>query len=125
VVVLFVFQPVLGYIHHMHFVKHQRRGIISYIHILFGQALMTVGIFAGWLGLRWADASKAQVTIYWVLAAIFISMYIAARVWRSLKSRPDATKDEGGSRNLSETAQPETNDVAPSQEGDVEKARYK
>lgn len=78
-VALLGLQPIFGWFHHRHFVKHKRRGIISHIHIWYGRCLIIVGIVNGGLGLRLSgSAPGSDLTItYAVLAAFFFVVYIA------------------------------------------------
>ncbi|KAI1074020.1 putative iron reductase domain protein [Whalleya microplaca] len=74
---LMAVQPVLGYVHHLHFVKHQARGAVSHAHIWYGRALLTMGIINGGLGLALADASQTFVIVYSVLAGVAFVIYTA------------------------------------------------
>lgn len=79
-------QPVLGIIHHRHYVKHNTRGLFSYFHIYYGYTLILVSFLEGGLGLRLAGSSGGHVAAYAVIVAIicvlcfFIRRYIVA--WR-------------------------------------------
>lgn len=70
-------QPVLGSLHHRHFVRHGRRGAISYAHIWYGRSLIVLGIINGGLGLRLSGSRQQFVTAYIVLASIFTALYLA------------------------------------------------
>ncbi|KAI1137877.1 CBD9-like protein [Hypoxylon sp. FL0543] len=85
VVCLMVVQPVLGWVHHQYFVKHQRRGLVSHAHIWYGRALLVMGVVNGGLGLQLADASRTFFVVYEVLAAIIFAIYIASAVFGELR----------------------------------------
>ncbi|KAF5025282.1 hypothetical protein F66182_2615 [Fusarium sp. NRRL 66182] len=76
VVVLITMQPVLGWLHHRHFVNHGKRGIVSHVHIWFGRALLIIGIVNGGLGLQLASSSMGYIIAYSVIAGIAALLYI-------------------------------------------------
>ncbi|KAI0152030.1 putative iron reductase domain protein [Hypoxylon sp. NC0597] len=81
VVCLMVVQPVLGWLHHKYFMKHQKRGVVSHAHVWYGRALLIMGVVNGGLGLKLADASRTFFIVYVVLAAIIFAIYIAAAIF--------------------------------------------
>lgn len=76
-----VVQPVLGWLHHKYFMKHQKRGVVSHAHVWYGRALLIMGVVNGGLGLKLADASRTFFIVYVVLAAIIFAIYIAAAIF--------------------------------------------
>ncbi|KAI1339115.1 iron reductase domain protein [Xylariaceae sp. FL0016] len=102
-VALFALQPIGGYLHHLHYVKHQTRGAVSHIHIWYGRALMLMGIINGGLGLRLAAASRTFMIAYGVVAAILLVVYGIGAVYGSVKrsrSSADRRRDVGPDRHL-------------------------
>ncbi|KAI0020518.1 iron reductase domain protein [Xylariomycetidae sp. FL0641] len=87
IVALFGLQPVGGYLHHLHYVKHRQRGAISYGHIWYGRALMIMGIVNGGLGLKLADPGRSYVVAYSVVAAIVFALYAAGALMGIAKRR--------------------------------------
>ncbi|KAI8950991.1 iron reductase domain protein [Xylaria longipes] len=85
VVALFGVQPIGGYIHHRHFVKHQKRGLVSHGHIWYGRILMVLGIVNGGLGLQLAGAAQSLIIAYSVIAAVFFSAYIGGAILGEIK----------------------------------------
>ncbi|KAH7256893.1 hypothetical protein BKA59DRAFT_468798 [Fusarium tricinctum] len=75
---LITLQPILGYMHHRHFLSHGGRGIISHVHIWFGRALIIIGIINGGLGLKLASSSTAFIVAYCVIAGIAAVLYLGA-----------------------------------------------
>ncbi|EFY94379.1 eukaryotic cytochrome b561 domain protein [Metarhizium robertsii] len=59
IVVALLIQPFLGYIHHRRFMKTQRKGIWTRIHVYYGRVLLILGIINGGLGLQLASDSPA------------------------------------------------------------------
>lgn len=88
VVALMGLQPILGGLHHMHYRKHQQRGIVSHVHIWYGRALMLIGIVNGGLGLKLAGSPKAFTVAYSVLAGIFGAAYVGAAIFGAFKRTP-------------------------------------
>ncbi|GAB0132891.1 hypothetical protein EsDP_00001312 [Epichloe bromicola] len=71
-------QPVLGWLHHLHYVKTQSRGGFSYAHIWYGRGLMILGIVNGGLGLQAANPSTRFIVAYSVIAGITSIIYTAS-----------------------------------------------
>ncbi|KAG6041620.1 hypothetical protein E4U41_003233 [Claviceps citrina] len=91
-------QPILGWIHHLNYVKHQRRGVASYIHIWFGRALMILGIVNGGLGLQATNQSAGFIIAYSVLAGIVSITYTAcSAVGVSKRRKQTVAKDTASS----------------------------
>ncbi|KAI0815900.1 iron reductase domain protein [Xylaria sp. FL0064] len=85
VVALFGVQPLGGYIHHLYFVKHQKRGLVSHGHIWYGRILIVLGIVNGGLGLQLAGAKQSLVIAYSVVAAVIFSAYIGSAILGEVK----------------------------------------
>lgn len=84
---LLFFQPIMGYIHHLRFKKHQGRTVWSYGHLWLGRIAITLGMINGGLGLLLAyDAplgfapSRGQVIAYGIVAAIMWVLYVTAAI---------------------------------------------
>ncbi|KAG5983314.1 hypothetical protein E4U55_000298 [Claviceps digitariae] len=92
--ILMTFQPVLGWLHHQHFVKHQRRGAISHAHIWYGRALIVLGMVNGGLGLQLAHNDRAFVIAYCVIASVFGVLYAGCAVLGGMKRR--GSESSGG-----------------------------
>ncbi|KAI0398575.1 iron reductase domain protein [Xylariaceae sp. FL0594] len=87
VVTLFGFQPIGGYIHHLHYLKHQSRGAVSYGHIWYGRILILLGIINGGLGLQLARAPNNLIVAYAVVAAIIFVAYVASSILGETKRK--------------------------------------
>ncbi|KAI1650343.1 CBD9-like protein [Daldinia loculata] len=87
VVGLFGFQPILGWFHHKHFMRHQSRGLVSHAHIWYGRALIIAGIVNGGLGLELAGASRAFLVVYTVFAVLIFIIYIGAALFGEWRRR--------------------------------------
>ncbi|RYP87395.1 hypothetical protein DL769_000491 [Monosporascus sp. CRB-8-3] len=83
IVCLMVLQPIGGYMHHRHYLRHKRRGAISHAHIWYGRALMVMGVVNGGLGIRWASGGEARgsslMVAYTVVAAGMAVTYLGAK----------------------------------------------
>jgi len=80
VIALFAVQPVLGFLHHQHFLKTQGRGLVSYVHIWWGRILMALGVINGGIGLRLAQESDGPVIAYSVVAGVVFFCYTGFKV---------------------------------------------
>lgn len=83
-------QPILGFVHHKQYVKHQKRSVVSHVHIWYGRILMILGIINGGLGLQLASGRKSFIIAYSVVAAIVSLLYVAGTLIR----RPKTTQGE-------------------------------
>ncbi|CAI6092710.1 unnamed protein product [Clonostachys chloroleuca] len=86
-VVLLSFQPVLGYLHHLDYKKHNRTGLLGRIHSWHGRGLMIVGIVNGGFGLQMTGQVGSAWFIAYVTIAVIVSAgYVGAIVY-SMSSR--------------------------------------
>ncbi|KAF4337980.1 hypothetical protein FBEOM_8142 [Fusarium beomiforme] len=84
---LMAIQPILGWLHHRNFVKHQRRTGVSHAHIWYGRCLMILGIVNGGLGLQLVAASVKLITAYSVVGLLTSLMYTTGAVRKMLRGR--------------------------------------
>ncbi|TLS27786.1 hypothetical protein PpBr36_00761 [Pyricularia pennisetigena] len=84
---LLLIQPALGYAHHRHYVKHQRRGAISYLHIIYGQMLMLLGLINGGLGLELVGVSNPIIVAYAIVSAFVFVVYAIVKIFLIYKAR--------------------------------------
>ncbi|KAI1432625.1 iron reductase domain protein [Xylaria sp. CBS 124048] len=96
VVALFGIQPIGGYLHHRHYLKYHKRGLVSYGHIWYGRILMVLGIINGGLGLKLSNASKSLVTAYAAIAAIIFIAYIGGAFFAEVKRRKRTELGDNG-----------------------------
>ncbi|KAK7943439.1 uncharacterized protein PG986_012552, partial [Apiospora aurea] len=91
IVCLMVLQPIGGYLHHMHYVKHQRRGAVSHVHIWYGRALMILGVINGGLGIELVrnngGGGTGLIVAYSVVAGVIGLLYIAVKGFTSFRKR--------------------------------------
>lgn len=80
-------QPALGWLHHQHYVKHQRRGAVSHAHIWYGRALIILGMVNGGLGLQLAGLDRHFVIAYCTIAGVFAALYVASVALGAVKRR--------------------------------------
>ena len=102
VVALIGLQPILGWLHHMYFRKHQQRGVISHFHVWFGRALMIIGIVNGGLGIKLAGSPRGFLIAYAVLAGIFGVAYVGAAIFGTFK-KSRSLKQVNSPNSMSET----------------------
>ncbi|RDA88148.1 hypothetical protein CP532_6761 [Ophiocordyceps camponoti-leonardi (nom. inval.)] len=82
---LMCLQPILGYLHHMYFLKHRTRGPVSYAHIWYGRCLMILGLVNGGLGIWLTGSNRTFVIVYSVLAIFFFLLYVGVSVLFSIR----------------------------------------
>lgn len=70
-------QPALGALHHVLFVKTQKRTVVSHVHIWYGRFWMVLGVLNGGFGLQLAREKDSLIIAYSVVAAItFLSYFL-------------------------------------------------
>lgn len=87
VCILMTLQPVLGWLHHKHFVQHGQRGPVGHIHIWHGRLIMLLGIVNGGIGLQFAAAPPRIIVAYSIVAAFVSIMYFAGMSFGIVKRR--------------------------------------
>ncbi|CAH0044379.1 unnamed protein product [Clonostachys solani] len=93
VVILLSFQPVLGYLHHRYFAKHQSIGLVGHIHIWYGRALMVLGVVNGGLGLQLAGQTGGSWVIsYSVIASTCFVAYLVSIIMSLNKQKRRRTE---------------------------------
>lgn len=101
---LLVIQPILGWLHHRHYIRHGESGLMSYAHTWYGRSLMVVGIVNGGLGLQLSGASRSLNVAYAVVAAAFGVLYMAGVVvkhrGRNRKAKHALTESGSSSNNV-------------------------
>ena len=91
VLLLVLFQPLLGFVHHLAFKKHSKRVVWSYAHIWLGRIAITLGIINGGLGLelskktRFSAPSQGAVIGYSVVAGLMWLAYVASVIYGERK----------------------------------------
>ena len=104
---LMFFQPILGYIHHLFFVRSQKRTWWAVAHVWYGRALIILGAINGGLGLQLADDTTGGEIAYGVVAGVVFLVWFAVIVIRFLRGRgkPEEEKMVGSSGSLEEMGQ--------------------
>ncbi|KAL6891244.1 iron reductase domain protein [Trichoderma longibrachiatum] len=77
-VALISLQPIFGLIHHVNYLKTQRRGIFGHLHCWYGRALMIIGIVNGGLGLQLGNVATRYIIAYSVVAGVTTLFYLAS-----------------------------------------------
>jgi RP/EB family microtubule-associated protein len=99
------FQPVLGFMHHLMFKKHNGRTLWSHAHIWLGRTAIPLGIINGGLGMKLAEStnmsSKAGKIAYGVVAGVMGLAWLAAIIIgekrRSATASPKYAHSQGSS----------------------------
>jgi hypothetical protein len=91
-------QPIFGIIHHVNYLKTQRRGIFGYLHQWYGRALMIIGIVNGGLGLQLGDAPTRYIIAYSVVAGVTAIIYGVSIIFGAvIRGRRDEPKHASSS----------------------------
>ncbi|KAG9253261.1 uncharacterized protein F5Z01DRAFT_160486 [Emericellopsis atlantica] len=87
VIALLGIQPLLGWLHHHHYLNHQKRGFVSHIHIWYGHILLVLGVINGGIGIQWMDSSTGFKIAYGVVAVVMFVAYIAFTIFSGIRKR--------------------------------------
>ena len=77
VIGLLLLQPVLGYVHHLIYVKEHKRTLWIYSHIWYGRALILLAVINGGLGLQLSGNTVKGEIAYGVIAGVMFLLYLA------------------------------------------------
>ena len=77
VIGLLLLQPVLGYVHHLIYVKEHKRTLWIYSHIWYGRALILLAVINGGLGLQLSGNTVKGEIAYGVIAGVMFLIYLA------------------------------------------------
>lgn len=90
--VILVFQPLAGWLHHKQFLRSGQRSAVSHGHIWIGRTAIILGMINGGLGLQLGRVSTRYVIAYSVVAGVFGLAYIVSIVFGELtRSRRQST----------------------------------
>lgn len=90
-------QPVLGWFHHKHFLKHKARGPISHAHIWYGRVLVIVGAINVGLGLQLAGANPMVFTFYIIAVASLAVLDASVKLFKFMMARNQAQMQQKNS----------------------------
>ena len=91
----------LGYLHHIVFVREQRRSIWSTLHVWWGRVFLTLAIIQGGLGLKFAADTTGGEIAYGVVAGLVWVSWFTLAVWHDLKTRQTSVRKGSGEKMMS------------------------
>lgn len=71
-----VFQPILGYVHHLQYKRYQAPNPYTHAHVWFGRVIVTAGTIDGLLDLLLAGQSSGLIVAYSVIAGAIWVLWI-------------------------------------------------
>lgn len=104
VLLLIIFQPLLGALHHRNFKRYLRRTVPSHLHLWNGRIVIILGIVNGGLGLQIAGASDTMKLAYTIVAAVLGGAWIILSLFgevRRVKGKDAFGRERGNqTRNM-------------------------
>ncbi|PGH05642.1 hypothetical protein GX51_02801 [Blastomyces parvus] len=87
---LVLFQPLLGYLHHVNYVRTHGPSAMGQVHRWLGRCMLALGIVNGGLGFRFSGIGKetvplSGVIVYAVIAGVIGVAYVGISTWGTLK----------------------------------------
>lgn len=79
-----MFQPFLGYVHHLQYKRYHRATQYTLVHVWFGRLLVTAGLIDGLLGLTLAGQSTGTIVAYVIIAGAVWLLWVFV-VFRTIK----------------------------------------
>ncbi|KAF2688484.1 hypothetical protein K458DRAFT_277705, partial [Lentithecium fluviatile CBS 122367] len=70
ITILFLLQPIIGWLHHRHFAAKGTKIYKRYIHVWLGRALLVLSVINGGTGLRLADNTTVGEIVYGLVAGL-------------------------------------------------------
>lgn len=77
IIALLLLQPVLGYVHHLIYVREHKRTGWIYAHMWYGRALLVLAVINGGLGLQLSGNTTKGKIAYGVIAGFMFLLYLA------------------------------------------------
>ncbi|KAG5301716.1 integral membrane protein [Histoplasma ohiense] len=89
---LLLFQPLLGYWHHLNYVRTRGPSAMGLVHRWVGRSMLVLGIINGGLGFKFSGIGeetvpKAGVIVYAILAGVISVAYIIILMWGTSKKK--------------------------------------
>lgn len=88
-------QPITGLIHHLLYKKSGRANAVTYPHIWWGRAVITLGIINGGLGLQLSGNTTRGEVAYGVVAGFMWVLWVVVIVFAFFKSRGKLEDERG------------------------------
>jgi hypothetical protein len=87
--VVFLFQPLSGYMHHVFFKKYMSRTMWSFMHLWAGRVCITLGIVNGWFGFQLTGKGFEtwNLVVYMSGAGFMWVVYVASAVVGEMKRK--------------------------------------
>lgn len=95
IVILLVFQPILGYVHHLKYKRYHAPSPYTHAHVWFGRVIVSAGLIDGLLGILLAGKGTGTIAAYCVVAGgvwiiwILVVVFAAKREKKSGRYRND------------------------------------
>ena len=80
VTLLLLAQPLLGYVHHIRFLRSRSSSVYTTAHIWYGRVLLALGLVNGFTGLRLAGQSWGVQLIYGLVAIAVSVIWVGSIV---------------------------------------------
>ena len=77
VIALLLLQPVLGYVHHLIYLRERKRTVWILGHVWYGRALILLAVINGGLGLQLSGNTVKGEIAYGVIAGVMFGLYLA------------------------------------------------
>ncbi|KAF2250689.1 hypothetical protein BU26DRAFT_385212, partial [Trematosphaeria pertusa] len=76
VTILFLLQPVIGWLHHRHFAAKGTKNYKRHVHVWLGRILLVLGVINGGTGLKLSDNTTAGGIVYGIIAGLMALVYL-------------------------------------------------
>ncbi|KAF2849280.1 iron reductase domain protein [Plenodomus tracheiphilus IPT5] len=110
-IAMMLFQPLLGWLHHLRFLRTGGRSIFSHGHIWIGRIAIILGMINGGLGMKLSGVSNTYYIVYSVFAGVFGLAYLVAIAYgEMMRKRKHSNGSSGslGDREKLENTEPAT-----------------
>lgn len=94
VTILFLLEPIIGWLHHRHFLAKGTKNYKRQVHVWLGRLLLVLGATTGGTGLKLADNTTGGGIAYGIIAAIVVVIYIGVWFWSKRQQKAETEKNE-------------------------------
>ena len=91
IVILLVFQPILGYVHHLKYKRYHAPSPYTHAHVWFGRVIVSAGLIDGLLGCLLAGKGTGTIVAYCVVAGGVWVIWILVVIFAAKRQKKSGT----------------------------------
>lgn len=104
ITVLFLLEPIMGWLHHKHFVATINKNYNRHIHVWLGRVLIVLSVINGGTGIKLSGNTTGGGIAYGVVAGLAAIAYIGVWLWSKKQAKVENDKNEGTELTVTQSA---------------------